>query len=381
MAEKKVKKQKVEIATRAPQKRGIFDNLGKDRQQNVKHPLSEIIIFPNEETNSDASKVKVDHLDGLDGLPPNKFKNYPVSPIKDYSKLPNSIRRAIKQGAFQGCSLQIYLYLYSLTRGAINPKRTVRTTKPKIKAGSDVGSHVTVNKHLNHLKASGYLKITEIRGQYLGNEYEVFIPEELFSDHLDHLDHLDGLDLQFLDHLDGLETRPSIPSQTVENKDTSKIPKTFFKDNTNTDDEKNALAGFAATMSEAARKLTNKGLNVKETGKWKELAELLVMELEIAATRADSISSVPAFLTEHLRRRLLGKSAKPKSGNGKSPQTDKHQIIEVEAFVAEPLTMESREVVLRTFKEYVEKGQRDFVMSFEDAYTKTDWLFLMKNFK
>ncbi len=29
------------------------------------------------------------------------------------------------------------------------------------------------------------------------------------------------------------------------------------------------------------------------------------MELEIAAARTDSISNVPAFLTEHLRRRLF----------------------------------------------------------------------------
>jgi hypothetical protein len=41
--------------------------------------------------------------------------------------------------------------------------------------------------------------------------------------------------------------------------------------------------------------------------RWGELAELLVTELKIAAGRTGSVSSVPAFLTEHLRRRLWKK--------------------------------------------------------------------------
>lgn len=132
-------------------------------------------------------------------------------------------------------------------------------------------------------------------------------------------------------------------------------------------------------MNEASRKLTNKGLSKNEKGKWKELAELLSMELAIAATRTNSISNLPAFLTEHLRRRLLTKTDPPKSKVSKSLQVGRTKPTEVVSFVAEPLTAESREVVLKTFKEYVEKGQRDFVMSFEETYTKEDWLFLMKN--
>lgn len=48
MNDKKLKKPKIEIQTRKPQSRGIFDNLGKDRQENVVHPLSEILNFPAE---------------------------------------------------------------------------------------------------------------------------------------------------------------------------------------------------------------------------------------------------------------------------------------------------------------------------------------------
>jgi hypothetical protein len=40
--------------------------------------------------------------------------------------------------------------------------------------------------------------------------------------------------------------------------------------------------------------------------KWEDLAEVLITELKIAAGRT-TVSSVPAFLAEHLRRRLFKK--------------------------------------------------------------------------
>jgi hypothetical protein len=43
-----------------------------------------------------------------------------------------------------------------------------------------------------------------------------------------------------------------------------------------------------------------------EADRWGELAELLITELKIAAGRT-TVSSVPAFLAEHLRRRLFKK--------------------------------------------------------------------------
>ncbi len=51
MAEKKTKKGKLKIATREPQKpkAGIFDDLGKGRQQGVRHPLREILNLTTDE--------------------------------------------------------------------------------------------------------------------------------------------------------------------------------------------------------------------------------------------------------------------------------------------------------------------------------------------
>jgi hypothetical protein len=56
-------------------------------------------------------------------------------------------------------------------------------------------------------------------------------------------------------------------------------------------------------MDGVSREVTGKGLTTEDAGRWDELAELLVTELKIAAGRT-TVSNVPAFLTEHLRRRL-----------------------------------------------------------------------------
>lgn len=375
MAEKKTRKEKVEIATRAPQKRGIFDNLGKDRQQNVKHPLSEIIIFPSDE--NELPKDLLDGLDRLEGLP-KETEKYPIAPARDYAKLPNSIRRAIKQGVFQGCSLQIYLYLYSLTRGAIQPARTVRTTKPRMKAGAGIGSDVTLNKHLNHLKSSGYLKIVEIRGQYHGNEYEVLIPEEVTRDPLDGLDRLDHLDLQFLDRLDGLETRPSRPSETVENKTTYERSKTSFKDNTKNDDDARANETFSVMnekLAVAAKKLTGKSSSEEDADKWGQLAELLILEMEAAASRTNGISSAPAFLTEVLRRKLLNGNL---SASAKTPKAKVDLVGKPNAageYEKKPLDEAGRVAALEELRDF---ANDEFLGDFRKWYTAADWTWLMK---
>jgi hypothetical protein len=54
-------------------------------------------------------------------------------------------------------------------------------------------------------------------------------------------------------------------------------------------------------MVDAERELTGRISTSDE--KWEELAEVLVSELRIAAART-TVSNVPAFLAEHLRRRL-----------------------------------------------------------------------------
>ncbi|MDQ3802623.1 MAG: hypothetical protein M3416_02050 [Acidobacteriota bacterium] len=55
---------------------------------------------------------------------------------------------------------------------------------------------------------------------------------------------------------------------------------------------------------------------------WQELAEVLAAELKIAAGRT-TVSSAPAFLAEHLRRRLWKKDKRQiaEEGKAESPQS------------------------------------------------------------
>src|SRR5215213_1221341 len=96
-----------------------------------------------------------------------------------------------------------------------------------------------------------------------------------------------------------------------------------------TDDE--AFAKFLTALKTANREVTGKEPSVSDSDRWAELADLLVTELKIAAGRTGSVSSVPAFLTEHLRRRLWKKDKRQVEAEaserreGQSPKVDASQ--------------------------------------------------------
>jgi hypothetical protein len=70
-------------------------------------------------------------------------------------------------------------------------------------------------------------------------------------------------------------------------------------------------------MKQAALDVTGKGLTPTDARRWGELAEVLVTELKIAAGRT-MVSSMPAFLAEHLRRRLWKKDKRQLDGEEKA---------------------------------------------------------------
>lgn len=72
------------------------------------------------------------------------------------------------------------------------------------------------------------------------------------------------------------------------------------------ENDDDAFADFVELMSKTAEEITGHTSSNAERGRWLELAEVLSAELKIAAGRT-TISSVPAFLAEHLRRRLWKK--------------------------------------------------------------------------
>lgn len=92
----------------------------------------------------------------------------------------------------------------------------------------------------------------------------------------------------------------------------------------NDDDE--AYAPLLAGLRRAVKEITGRESSTADAERWGELSELLVTELKIAAGRTGSVSSVPAFLTEHLRRRLWKKDRRQveaEASEGREEQSPK----------------------------------------------------------
>lgn len=70
---------------------------------------------------------------------------------------------------------------------------------------------------------------------------------------------------------------------------------------------------MVGALRKTAKELTGREPSVSDAERWGELAELLSTELKLAAART-TVSNVPAFLTEHLRRRLWKTDKNPSKG-------------------------------------------------------------------
>ncbi|MCA1568416.1 MAG: hypothetical protein LC803_22760 [Acidobacteria bacterium] len=235
-----------------------------------------------------------------------------IAPERDFQRVPNSVtREAMPQGLFRGKSKQVYDYLYHQTRGAVTPKRSVRKSRKEILKGSGLGSMVTVDAAVDHLKNVGLLDVRPAVGSLNGNEYEVFTPEEACTSSTSTTSTTSLT--QKVDNLDVLESSSTSITQAVDSTVGYSPPKTSFKTKEkNLDDE--AARQFFAKFQQAERELTGKTSTASE--KWNELAEVLIAELKIAAGRT-TISNVPAFMAEHLRRRLWKLDKKQAAREGK----------------------------------------------------------------
>lgn len=233
---------------------------------------------------------------------------HPISPERDFTKVPNSLARdVVPLGHFIGKSKQIYDCLYQRTRGAIVPTRRLAISKPDLMRASGIGSERTLLKNVAHLRDLGLLRVTYTDGRHEGNTYEVFTPEEV------------GLRTPPTPRTPPTEGTPrharvevppvppvesgvrGVGSKSLEST-TSGDSKTSFKTKEeNTDDE--AFADLIDLLKQTSADLTGKSPKASERERWREIGEVLVTELRIAAGRT-TVSSVPAFLAEHLRRRL-----------------------------------------------------------------------------
>ena len=228
-----------------------------------------------------------------------------VAPQRDFMKVANSIgREAVPAGLFTGKSKLLYDCLYSMTRGAVVPTRTVRISRPKLMAKAHIGSRITFDTNVDRLVRVGLITVRKIAGEHEGNEYTVNLPEDIGFSQTSQTS-LTSLtsSAQNLDRLVRLETSQTSHSLSTLESTTSDEPKTSFKTNDEDHDDDEAFAAFIRAWHDAAVEITGRGPLKAEAARWQELAGLLISELKIAAART-TVSSVPAFLTEHLRRRL-----------------------------------------------------------------------------
>jgi hypothetical protein len=213
------------------------------------------------------------------------------------------VREVVSGGYFKGKSKQLYDCLYLLTRGAVVPSRKVRISRPKLMAKAHIGSRVTFDSNVAHLKAIGLIRVVNITGEHEGNEYEVLLPEEISMPSQGSMPRQTGY-AQKVDSLDSLESSQTGHSLSQLDATTSDIYQTSSKDFKQTIDDDAALA----LLCNLERELTGKE---SSAANWKPLFELLIAEARIAAARTGQVSSVPAFLTEHLRRRLWKMEKQP----------------------------------------------------------------------
>jgi hypothetical protein len=322
------------VQTRTPKKKvttGIFDNLRKLPEP---HPVEEILGLIEPTTGSTPSSGSTGSTPATTSTAtrpstpstppiPSKQQNKAVAPDRDYTKVANSIvRLAVPSGIFGeqgGKSKELYDTLYALTRGAIVARRKIRIPKDQLMKKAGIGSEVTLRKNLGRLRATKLIKENIVPGTHGGNEYEVFLPEEVgltgSTPSTPSTPSTGSNTSQIQEAVEPVEATGSSPSLSQINSTTSSESKTFFKDQRTIDDDA-ALAGLFSTLKEASKELTGKDLSSSEDERWRELGELLVTELKIAAARTPSISSVPSFLTEHLRRRLWKKEKREMSAEG-----------------------------------------------------------------
>jgi hypothetical protein len=166
--------------------------------------------------------------------------------------------------------------------------------------GSHIGSERTMYKNLKRLENTGLVQVRSIAGEQQGSEYTILLPEEVApltpptdATHASHSSQKVVAPLTAQSGVSGV-------SLNLEDATTSGDPKTSFKTKEeNFDDE--AARHLVRAFLQAEKELTGK--NSANAVQWGELAELLITELKIAAART-TVSNVPAFLAEHLRRRL-----------------------------------------------------------------------------
>ncbi|HEX8353390.1 MAG TPA: hypothetical protein VF611_10850 [Pyrinomonadaceae bacterium] len=305
-------KEKIAIPTRTARPKGdMFRNLRKP-EEIESLSIEEIVAGPTRsETVEEANQTTPHQSPPLpttpqDSPPLPSVTKPSAAPARDFNRRANSLEReAMPQGLFPGSSKKIYDALYLRSRGAHPPRTRARASRRDFLNWTDIRNLKTVDGHLRYLISVGLIIRHWELGSTEGSEYEVRLPEELpplptTPHHSPPVTTSHFLGSGYTQNLGS-----GGYSQPIDYIDTYGVDKTLLKTNIEQDDDE-AFAGFAAAMKKVVREVTGREPSAAEAAKWSELADVLATELKIAAGRT-TVSSVPAFLAEHLRRRLWKK--------------------------------------------------------------------------
>jgi hypothetical protein len=286
----------------------------------------------------------------------NAVFKHPTSPEKDYTKVANSIVRQIPNGLFPGKSKLLYDYLYSLTRGAIKPVRTVRVSKSGLMKGAGIKSTHTFYNNMRHLESIGLVLPTRIDGEHGGNMYEIMLPEEINLDlvHLAQLGQLTQLAQKLPVAVNADSALAALGSEST-NTGVSDAPKTSFKDKIKIDDEFVPLRELGGSAED-----------------WREFVNLLISEYDEASAKTKVVSNAPKFLTAHFRK-LISKPIR--SDRHKPSDVPKEAPTAIEPFVPAPLSSKGREVVLQSLR----KMSSEDMAEHQASYTPEDWEWLQNS--
>lgn len=246
--------------------------------------------------------------------PPNP--PLPISPAKNFNKRANSLDQlALPAGVFPGSSKKLYDALYLKTRGAINPKRSIRATKRELSDWSGIRNVKTIDAHLRYFSAIGLVISEWERGQNEGSMYEVLLPEEtsgLFVARSRGVTPPNPMSPPVSPPNGELGQKMELPptqnlgsphlSQVADLSNTYSNTNTSLKTTTKNDDE--AFGNLYEKLKSLTEKITGKSPSASDRERWGEVADTLIEEFNKAAAHTKTISSVPAFLNAHLQRRF-----------------------------------------------------------------------------
>lgn len=312
----------------------------------------------------------------------------PVAPTRDFQKVPNShTKKAIPEGFFKpGKAKHLYDVLYSLTRGAVEPARSIRISKSKLMKKAGIGSRITFDSIISNFETTGLVKVTVFAGEHEGNEFEIFTYDEIETATRQTRQSSQTGGAQKLDGLVSPESSQTSQSLNEENKTGSAEPKTFFKTlSFGIDDDAPVRSAFEQ-LNEAARAATGRDLTGRDWEAFGEIVELLVNETAVARSRTGSVSVYLKFAAENLRRRLYAKRAggAPKTVAGDKPgwvgvgrsEPDGQEFDEQGNFIPKPLDEDGRaenlEILLSTISFGGDPEQ------WKHLYTAEDWQWLNK---